>query len=90
MTAIYAITSELDPGYEFWPFTDTVLVAGTIPPEALAEALATFQPDNIVLANPDEIGELDVRAPIARGLGYDGTAAQLFIQTDAALRRGLT
>jgi hypothetical protein len=32
--AVYAQISELDPGDGHWPFTDTVLVEGTIPAQA--------------------------------------------------------
>jgi hypothetical protein len=41
------LIAEVDPGEEFWPFTDTVLVAGTIPPDELAQALAHLEPDEI-------------------------------------------
>jgi hypothetical protein len=50
--AVYALIAEVDPGEEFWPFTDTVLVAGTIPPEELARALAHLEPDEIAPPGP--------------------------------------
>lgn len=45
--AIYARISELDPGDDCWPFTDTVIVAGTIPADELRSAVAVLQPDEI-------------------------------------------
>src|SRR3954447_20291271 len=43
--AVYAQISELDPGDDCWPFTDTVLVVGPIPPDALQEAVSVLEPD---------------------------------------------
>ena len=57
--AIYARISELDPGPESWPFSDTVLVSGKIPPEELMRALAPLEPDEIVPAE-----EFSVEPPI--------------------------
>jgi len=51
--AIYAQITELDPGEDSWPFTDTVLVVGSISPEALKEALASLEPDDVGTADPD-------------------------------------
>src|ERR1700741_1269556 len=45
--AVYAQIAEVDPGAEYWPFTDTVFVVGTIPRDALAEALAHLEPDEV-------------------------------------------
>ena|ERR1700761_6819499 len=45
--AVYARISELDPGEESWPFTDTVFVVGTISPEELRDILSPLQPDEI-------------------------------------------
>src|SRR5262245_48275825 len=45
--AVYAQISELDPGDECWPFTDTVLVAGTIAADELQEAVDELQPDEV-------------------------------------------
>ena len=44
---VYAQISELDPGEENWPFTDTVLVVGAIPSEELREAVSVLQPDEV-------------------------------------------
>ena len=68
VSAVYALISELDPGDDAWPFTDTVLVAGTIQPEALTEALSVLQPDYVALADPDEIGELGIQPPVVQGV----------------------
>ena len=35
--AVYAQIAELDPGDESWPFTDTVLVVGTVPTDELRD-----------------------------------------------------
>lgn len=45
--AIYARISELDPGEDSWPFTDTVLVAGTISAEELRSIVAPLGPDEV-------------------------------------------
>jgi hypothetical protein len=49
--AVYAQISELDPGEGSWPFTDTVLVAGTIPANALRQAVEVLQPDEVCAAD---------------------------------------
>jgi hypothetical protein len=45
--AVYAQIAELDPGDGHWPFTDTILVAGAIPPDALRRAVDVLQPDEV-------------------------------------------
>jgi len=45
--AVYAQISELDPGDGCWPFSDTVLVVGTIPADELREAVSALQPDEV-------------------------------------------
>jgi len=45
--AVYAQISELDPGDGCWPFTDTILVAGSIPVEELHEAVNALQPSEV-------------------------------------------
>src|SRR5437660_7362983 len=45
--AIYAQVSELDPGEESWPFTDTVLVVGSITAEDLRSSVSSLQPDEV-------------------------------------------
>src|SRR5678815_6026954 len=38
--AVYVQISELDPGEDCWPFTDTILVVGAIPAEELRSAVS--------------------------------------------------
>jgi hypothetical protein len=45
--AVYAQISELDPGQESWPFTDTVLVAGRISANDLRSVVSSLQPDEV-------------------------------------------
>ena len=47
---VYAQIFELDPGEGCWPFTDTVLVAGSISVEDVAAEVSHLQPDEVVLA----------------------------------------
>lgn len=45
--AVFAAISELDPGEDSWPFTDTVLVVGTISSDDLHSLVSELQPDEI-------------------------------------------
>jgi hypothetical protein len=45
--AVYAQISELDPGEDSWPFSDTVLVAGSILAGDLQQAVRSLQPDEV-------------------------------------------
>ena len=45
--AVYAQIAELDPGEDSWPFTDTVAVIGSIPPDDLREAVSVLQPTDV-------------------------------------------
>src|SRR5262245_55879277 len=45
--SVYAQIAELDPGEGCWPFTDTVLVVGTISAEALSTAVDSLEPDEV-------------------------------------------
>jgi hypothetical protein len=45
--AVYAQISEADPGEGCWPFTDTVLVVGTMPVDVLRQAVSALQPDEV-------------------------------------------
>lgn len=47
---VYAQISELDPGEDCWPFTDTVLVAGIISVEEVRAAVDRLEPDEIAPA----------------------------------------
>jgi hypothetical protein len=49
--AVYAQISELDPGEECWPFTDTVLVVGAVSATALQAAVSELKPDEVGTAN---------------------------------------
>lgn len=44
---IYAQISELDPGEDSWPFTDVVLVGGSISADELRSIVAPLQPDEV-------------------------------------------
>lgn len=55
VTGVFAQVTELDPGEDSWPFTDTVAVTGTIDPEVLRVALANLEPDEVGPADPDAI-----------------------------------
>ncbi len=56
VTAVHALITEVDPGDDAWPFSDTVVVTGGITPEALRTAIADLQPDEVGPADPDAIG----------------------------------
>jgi hypothetical protein len=45
--AVYALISELDPGEDSWPFTDTVAVVGSIPADKLRQIVAPLEPDEV-------------------------------------------
>jgi hypothetical protein len=45
--AVYAQITELDPGEDSWPFTDTVLVAGKISTGDLTAAVSSLEPDEV-------------------------------------------
>jgi len=53
--AVYAQISEIDPGDDFWPFTDIVLVVGSISVEALRDAVSALEPDEVGLISKDSI-----------------------------------
>jgi hypothetical protein len=48
--AVYAQISELDPGKDCWPFSDTVLVVGSISAVDLQKAVRSLQPDEVAAA----------------------------------------
>jgi hypothetical protein len=45
--AVFAQISELDPGVESWPFTDTLWIVGKISATDLMSFLAPLEPDEI-------------------------------------------
>jgi hypothetical protein len=53
--AIYAQITELDPGEDSWPFTDTILVVGSIPADELQETLAALEPDEVGPGDPESL-----------------------------------
>ena len=53
VSAVYALISELDPGENSWPFSDTVVVTGTLTPEELHAAIQSLQPDEVGPADPE-------------------------------------
>lgn len=55
--AIYAQIYELDPGEDCWPFTDTVLVVGSISPDELWAQVEGLQPDEV------SVGDFTETAP---------------------------
>ena len=57
---VYAQIFELDPGEGCWPFTDTILVAGSISVEDVAAELSALEPDEV--RTGDEFGLTDVVA----------------------------
>ena len=44
---VYAQIYELDPGEDCWPFTDTILVVGSIPVADVAAELSALEPDEV-------------------------------------------
>ena len=48
--AVYVQISELDPGEGCWPFTDTIIVVGTIPADELRSAVSALEPDEVAPA----------------------------------------
>lgn len=55
--AVYALISEVDPGEDYWPFTDTILVAGSIDADELASLLSGLEPDEVGPAEDFGIAE---------------------------------
>jgi hypothetical protein len=47
VAAVYTQIAELDPGADFWPFTDTIVVVGTIAAADLRRAVDPLQPDEV-------------------------------------------
>ena len=59
--AVYAQMFEVDPGEEYWPFCDTVLVVGNIPANELRTAVKPLKPDEVRAAEPDDLPEVVAR-----------------------------
>lgn len=45
--AVYAQITELDPDDDAWPFSDTVLVVGSIDADTLQDIVAPLKPDEV-------------------------------------------
>jgi len=55
--AVYAQISEIDPGTGLWPFTDMVVVVGSIAAEELARLVAPLEPDEVADAQEGSVSE---------------------------------
>jgi hypothetical protein len=55
--AAYALITELDPGENSWPFSDTVVIIGSISTDTLQAELAELQPDDVGPADLDGLGD---------------------------------
>ena len=56
VSAVYALITELDPGDDAWPFSDTVVVTGSVTQEAVQTVIADLQPDEVGLADQEALG----------------------------------
>jgi hypothetical protein len=65
---VYAQIFEVDPGEEYWPFTDTVLVVGAMPATELRTAVRTLKPDEVHVVErgdvPAAVAERHGAAPV--------------------------
>ncbi len=61
---VYAQIFEVDPGEEYWPFSDTVLVVGSIPATELRTAVRSLKPDEVHVVERDDVPE-----PVAKQHG---------------------
>ncbi len=55
--AVYAQIFEVDPGEEYWPFSDTVLVVGSIPATDLRTAVRPLRPDEVHVVEREDVPE---------------------------------
>jgi len=60
---VYAQIYELDPGEDYWPFTDTILVVGSISVADVAAELTPLEPDEV--CSVTEFGLADVASRFA-------------------------
>ncbi len=51
MEAAYVQISEIDPGPDTWPFSDTIMIIGTVTLETLETMLTELEPDEIGTAD---------------------------------------
>ena len=68
VTAVHALITEVDPGDDAWPFSDTVVVTGAITPEALRTAIADLQPDEVGPADPEAVGTIPSQSETSSAL----------------------
>jgi hypothetical protein len=62
VTGVFAVITELDPGEDMWPFSDTILVAGSMASESFGEAVAELEADEVGLAHPALVSALPPQA----------------------------
>jgi hypothetical protein len=55
---VYAQIFEVDPGEEYWPFCDTVLVVGSIPATDLRTAVRALKPDEVHVMEREDVPEI--------------------------------
>ncbi len=55
--AVYAQIFEVDPGEEYWPFCDTVLVVGAMPATELRTAVKGLKPDEVHAVEREDLPE---------------------------------
>jgi hypothetical protein len=61
VNGVYAQISELDPGQNCWPFTDTVLVVGKISVNELSAIVGQLEPDEVYVSEEsDEYSSIGV------------------------------
>jgi len=58
---VYAQIFEVDPGEEYWPFCDTVLVVGSMPATELRTAVRALKPDEVHQVEREDVPELVAR-----------------------------
>lgn len=64
--SVHVVVSDRDPGEEYWPFSDLVLVAGDVPDLELRKTLSVLKPDEVA-----PVGDRDTGIPrkVLAGLG---------------------
>lgn len=71
--AVQVVISDPDPGEEYWPFSDVVLVAGDISDLELRRILSPLRPDEVL---PAEEGDFGVPRAVLARLGARVLAAR--------------
>jgi hypothetical protein len=57
--SVQVVISDADPGEEYWPFSDVVLIAGEISDLELRRTLAPLKPDEVLPAQEGDFGVSD-------------------------------